>query len=398
MQGAANILKLIFNDPTFSYETLRTLGYAPYGGADIGEVLTTAYGIEEGNFESWYVQWRALADHVNERAHHFVEQGETLSASQNYLKASNYYRSAEFFLHGDPEDPRMLETWVESRRTFQHGMRLSGRSFEIVNIPFVGTTMPGYFYKINDQPRRTLLVHGGYDSTGEELYFQVVVDALAHGYNVLTFEGPGQGAMIREQHMGFRPDWETVVAAAIDYLMTRPEVQAEQIVLMGISFGGLLAPRAAAFDHRIAAVVANDGLFSFSFSDAFAARGHAITNSSIVEQKLKQLMEHSTNVRWVIENGMFTFNASTISDLFKKTAAYTLENVSEKIQCPVLVCQAANDGFFDGQPKKLYEHLRSKKTLMKFDSADGAEEHCQMGAITYFNQRVFAWLAQTLPQ
>ncbi|AIE61506.1 hypothetical protein [Bacillus methanolicus] len=45
-------MKLIFEDHTFSFELLRALSYAPYGGADIGECLSTAYRIEEGNFES----------------------------------------------------------------------------------------------------------------------------------------------------------------------------------------------------------------------------------------------------------------------------------------------------------------------------------------------------------
>ena len=389
-------MKFIFDDSTFSYETLRTLSYAPYGGADVGEVLNTAYQIKPDDFESWYTQWHALADHVAAHGQQFEQQGQPLSASQNYLKASNYYRSAEFFLHGNPDDPRMLATWRKSRDSFQRGMMLSKQSCEVIAIPYENTTMPGYFYKVDEQPRPTMLVHGGYDSTGEELYFQVAVDALAHGYDVLTFEGPGQGAMIREQHLGFRPDWEVVVGAAIDYLQTRADVLTDKIVLMGISFGGLLAPRAAAFDHRLAGVVADDGVFSFSFADAFSARGHAVTDFTQVEDKLKQLMAHSSNVRWVIENGLFTFQAKSISELFAKTSDYTLAGIADRITCPVLVGEAANDGFFKGQPEKLYDALNAPKTLMKFGPEDGAEEHCQMGAINYYNQRVFAWVDEIL--
>ncbi|WDF83283.1 alpha/beta fold hydrolase [Lacticaseibacillus pabuli] len=385
-------MKFIFDDPTFSYEALRTLSYAPYGGADVGEVLNTAYQITPGDFESWYTQWHALADRLVARAAKFEQSKQMLSASQNYLKASNYYRSAEFFLHGNPDDPRMLATWQRSRDTFQQGMVLSKQSCEVVAIPYEDTTMPGYFYKVDDKPRPTMLVHGGYDSTGEELYFQVAYDALAHGYNVLTFEGPGQGAMIREQHLGFRADWEVVVSAAVDYLETRADVLADKIVLIGISFGGLLAPRAAAFEHRLAGVVADDGVFSFSFADAFSARGHAMTDITQMADKLKQLMTQSANVRWVIENGLFTFNAKSIAELFTKTADFTLAGVADKIECPVLIGEAANDGFFKGQPGMLYDAINAPKTLMKFGPEDGAEEHCQMGAINYYNQRVFEWV------
>ncbi|ANZ59945.1 alpha/beta hydrolase family protein [Secundilactobacillus paracollinoides] len=389
-------MKFMFDDPTFSYEALRTLSYAPYGGADVSEVLTTAAAIEENNFESWYTHWLALADRVFARGKSFEQTGHMLSASQNYLKASNYYRSAEFFLHGNPDDPRLLATWSMSRDAFQKGIRLSNQCAEIVAIPYEDTTMPGYLYTIDDQPRPTLLVHGGYDSTGDELYFQVVIDALAHGYNAMTFEGPGQGAMIREQHLPFRPDWENVVGPALDFLEQRAEVQSDKIALMGISFGGFLAPRAAAFDHRLAAVIADDGVFTFSFADAFAARGHEGATFKDIEPTLKMLMAKSSNVRWVIDNGLFTFGVKTIEDLFNKTTAYSMAGIADKIQCPIFIGDAAGDGFFKGQPQHLYNAIQSPKTLVTFGPEDGAEEHCQMGALNYFNQRVFNWLDDTL--
>ncbi|MDV3517198.1 alpha/beta hydrolase family protein [Lentilactobacillus otakiensis] len=389
-------MKLIFNDPTFSFETIRTLGYSAYGGSDLSEVVTTANKINDGDFESWYTNWNALAVHVNNRAKSFENSGELLSAGQNYLKASNYFRTAEFFLHGRPDDPRLISTWENSRETFRTGIQLSAQNVEFVEIPYENTTMPGYFYWLDDKPRPTLLVHGGYDSTGEELYFQIVIDALANGYNILTFEGPGQGEMVRKQKLAFRPDWENVVSPAIDFLETKPVVDNKRIALMGISFGGLLAPRAAAFDHRIAAVIADDGLFSFDFFDAFAARGHHTHDFGGIEKIIQKLMAESTQVRWVIENGMFTFGAKSVQELFQLTQKYTLKNVAEKIECPVLVCDAANDGFFKGQPELLYSHLKSSKTLMKFDQTDGAQEHCQIGAIKYYNQKVFQWLNKSL--
>lgn len=74
-------MKLVFNDPTFSFETLRTMGYASYGGSDVGEVLTTANKIEEGNFESWFENWNKLATELDKRANSFETNGEKISAS-----------------------------------------------------------------------------------------------------------------------------------------------------------------------------------------------------------------------------------------------------------------------------------------------------------------------------
>src|SRR5208283_3238235 len=85
--------------------------------------------------------------------------------------------------------------------------------------------------------------------------------ALAAGHRVsardalLAFDGPGHATTRRLQHLVFRPDWEKVVGPVIDYAAARSEVDERRMVLMGTSFGGFLAARAAAFEHRIAALV-----------------------------------------------------------------------------------------------------------------------------------------------
>jgi alpha-beta hydrolase superfamily lysophospholipase len=90
--------------------------------------------------------------------------------------------------------------------------------------------------------RPLLIVHTGFDGTGEELYFSTASFAVRRGYNVLIFEGPGQGGVIRTQKIPFRPDWETVVTPVVDYALSRREVDPRKIALMGISFGGYFAP------------------------------------------------------------------------------------------------------------------------------------------------------------
>jgi pimeloyl-ACP methyl ester carboxylesterase len=393
-------MHLVFKDQTFSFEFLRTLGYASYGGADIGECLVTASQIREGDFESWYEQWSKTASRVHALADDALQRGKRVSAREAYLRASNYYRTAEFFLHGNPHDPRILSTWGNSRATFRQAVQLLDTPVEQVLIPYEATRLPGYYYRPDDshQPGPTLIVHGGYDSTGEELYFMIAAAAIQRGYNCLTFDGPGQGALIREQHLPFRPDWEQVVTPVVDFALTRPEVDPARIALMGISLGGYLAPRAAAFEHRLVALIANDGLYSYQFSEKARAvtRIASLFGRALANSTLKQVMQHNTGIRWAIENGLFTFQVGSIWDLIKATESWSLEGVAHLITCPTLVCEAEGDHFFAGQPKLLYEALMCPKTLLRFTADDGSEEHCQLGALLLSNHRVFEWLDTTL--
>jgi acetyl esterase/lipase len=328
-------MRLVFEDQTFSFELLRTLGYAPYGGADIGECLVTASHIREGDFESWHEQWSKTARRVHALADSALQQGKRVSAREAYLRASNYYRTAEFFLHGNPHDPRLLAAWGNSRTTFRQAVKLMDTLVEEVLIPYEGTQLPGYYYQPDDshKPRPTLIVHGGYDSTGEELYFMIAAAAIQRGYTCLTFEGPGQGALIREQHLPFRPDWEQVVTPVVDSLLRRPEVDPARIALMGISLGGYLAPRAAAFEHRLAALIANDGLYSYHFSEKARAvtRVAALFGRALAQYTLKQVMQRQTGIRWAIENGMFTFQVGSIWDLIEATESWSLEGVAHML-------------------------------------------------------------------
>lgn len=168
-------MRLIFDDPSFSYELLRAIGCAAYGGADIGECLSTASRIQEGDCESWYQEWSRTAQRVEALADAALAAGSSLSAWEAYLRASTYYRSAEFYLHITPDDPRSLPTWEKCRSCFRQALAISTLAYQEVEIPYEGTSLPGYFYQVDrsETPRPTLLIHGGYDSTGEELYFLV---------------------------------------------------------------------------------------------------------------------------------------------------------------------------------------------------------------------------------
>lgn len=258
-------MKFLFDDESFSFETLRAAGYANAGGADLGEILVTARAIPEGDEAAWHREWKATAQRVEALGRESLAAGHSVSAREVLLRASNYYRTAEFYLREDPaHDPEAKALFTRSRDTFLEAMALYDFGFERIAIPYQDTTLPGYLYLVDHsgRPRPTVVFNGGYDSTLEESYVALAAGALGRGYNVLAFDGPGQGAALREQGLTFRPDWEAVLAPVVDFALTRPEIAPEAITVFGYSLGGYLVARASAFEKRLAAVILNDGVYN----------------------------------------------------------------------------------------------------------------------------------------
>ncbi len=395
-------MKLHFNDPTFSFELLRAASYGLYGGSEIGEVLTTAKQIREGDFESWYVAWQRTAARVEALAAQALHEGHRLSAGQAFLRASNYYRTAEFFLA--PDDPRRMATFDKSRTTFWQFLELSGLCVERVRIPYEGTTLPGYFYRVDDSrtSRRTLLSLGGFDSTGEELYFFAAAPALQRGYNVLTFEGPGQGEPLRVGQLPTRPDYEVPVRAAVDYLWTRPEVDRERIALMGSSMGGYYAPRAAAFEPRVKALISHGVFFDWWATQVKTkpALGFLVSKWKSprgVQAVLNMAMRFNSELRWSVKNAMWVLGVQNPVEMIREIQRYSLKDAAGLIRQPTLILHGEKDHFIpQEQVHLLCAALKAPKTLRVFTEEEGAEEHCQIGNMTLLHQVLFDWLDETV--
>jgi pimeloyl-ACP methyl ester carboxylesterase len=404
----------LFHDESFSFETLRALAYAPYGGADIGEVTSTAGRIPDGDETAWYAEWRALADRIHADADRSAAENHRVSARESYLRASNYYRLCAFYLRVDSSnDPEVREVGQLSVDSFASAAQLMIPAPTQVKFPYEDTTLPGWWIPADlgtanpsggepDGPRPILLFHGGFDSTEEELYFAGGAAAARRGYHVLAFAGPGQGSALRDQKLLFRPDWEAVITPAVDWLLTRPDVDPNRIALMGMSFGGLLAPRAAAAEHRVAALIAYDGLYSFADAAHFMVGpeimklvGDGLDKSDAEANDLiKEIMTSRTNTfgpafSW----GMWVFGKDSPADTLRAFAPYTLEGYPPQITCPTLVLDGEND---PGRASQLYETLRCKKTYHNFPAAEGGGEHCQEGVMSRLHQVVFDWLDNVL--
>jgi pimeloyl-ACP methyl ester carboxylesterase len=397
-------MKFLFEDESFSFETLRTAGFANDGGSDLGEVLATARNIAEGDEEAWLREWKSTAQRAHAIADRAQAAGHRVSAREALLRASNYYRTAEFYRRDDPaNDPEVKLLSTLSRETFAAAAALMDTPVEAVRIPYQDTSLPGYLFLVDDSgtPRPTVIFTSGFDSTLEESYFVIAAAALRRGYNVLAYDGPGQGAALREQQLVFRPDWEAVVTPVVDYALTRAEIAPDRLVLMGYSLGGYLTARAAAHEHRLAALVLDDGLYDYHDANVrimppFLREWVEAGRDELADPVAGLLMTVSTQARWALRNGVWTFGATSVADYIRRTAAYTLDGVAHLINCPTLILDAENDQFFRGQPQQLQAALTCPHTLITLSEAEGAGEHCHMGAMARFQQVTFDWLDTTL--
>lgn len=392
-------MKLIFNDESFSFELLRNVGFAVAAGSDIGECLSTASRIQDGDYESWYTEWSKTADRVRQIADLARDTGRSVSAKEAYQRASTYYRMAEFYLHTNPADPRILQTFHCCRDTFAEAAKFSP-TWHQVEIPYDDTTLQGWFYVVDTsgEPRPTLIFGSGYDNTIEESYFAAAFHANKRGYNCLTFDGPGQGRSVREQNLHFRYDWEHVITQVVDYLETRPDVDRDRIALEGYSFGGFLAARAACFEKRIKALIQYNAVFDFgqgflnqTHDDAKAL--YQVGDRTGFDKAVFANMEKDPNLRWAATQGMWAFGIPEPSDYVDYLQKLTLKDVINFLTIPVLLLFSENDKLLGKQPATMWENLHNApKTLVYFTAYEGAEEHCQAGDYLLNAQRTFDWL------
>jgi alpha-beta hydrolase superfamily lysophospholipase len=391
---------LQFRDESFSFETLRAAGSAPYGGADLGEVLATARVIRNGDETGWFTAWRNTAERVHGIADTALRNGHPVSAREAFLRASNYYRTAEFYRRknaaGDTEARAVARL---SRQMFASAINLMDRPVLHIDIPYETTTLPGYLFLVDDSgvARPTVVYTNGYDSTAEESWFAIAAAALKRGYNVLAYDGPGQGAVIREHGLVFRPDWEAVLTPVLDYCEGRTEIDSDAIALFGYSMGSYLVARAAAFDQRPAALILNDGIFDFHQAYVNAMPGWVMRRirnekDGLANRLMGVIATLRTQVRWGLNHGVWTLGASSYADFVRRTTDYTLAGLADRISAPTLIMDAEADQFFLGQPSALAKAMTAPTTLARFTTVEGAGEHCHVGSLTRAHQVIFDWL------
>ena len=398
----------LFEDQFFGFDYMLALQVAPYQAADIGECLHVSKTVRSGDIDSWFDAWVALAARIDAIAHDCNQHRHFESAKSAYLRACNYYAIAERVLPPAAEDPRMLPAYKKSIACFNAYVDLSQPMIERISIAYEETTLPGYFYRVanDNKSRPTIIIETGMDGLQERLV-GVASEAVKRGYNAVTFEGPGQGAVIRLQQMPFRPDWEHVVTPVIDYLAQRTDVDINKLALYGLSFAGYLSARAASADHRIKALIVNGGIidmlensmkhYHVTVKQDYVDYVHSHRDE--INKSIYLRMSKNLNERRSFDRGMYVFQAESPAAYVLKLAEYSMYGRVKSIRCPTLVM----DGELEfkelvGQSRKFYDLLACPKEYILFKISEGAALHCQAGAQLLSNQRLFDWLDTTFAQ
>jgi len=394
------------------FQFMRALSYQTYGGASTGEVLRVAGELNKrGNTrESWIKLWTEQGEHCEKLANEAIQKGQKVTARNAYLRAYNYLRAAEYY-YESADLKAHLDLYLQGVTCFDKAATLFDFPIDPIEIPYKnGVTLPGYFVSpANDGIKRpTIIICGGGDSYGEESYFTAgVPEALVRGFNVVMFHGPGQrGVWLRHPDQVFQPDYEKPITAVVDYTVNRKEVDAERLALYGYSLGGYLAPRAAAFEPRIRALVANAPVYDFydfmlggivGFLPGYTKRIAQRVIKGMPEAVWAELEKQLAKKGWELEAEMKVlmprFGSRNLYEEMQRFRDYTLHGLEHRITCPTLCVSPVGEGDEPvEQAHAFYSALTCPKEFYSLTVEDGADNHCGLNNIVHTSSVVYDWV------
>ncbi|WP_270938520.1 alpha/beta hydrolase family protein [Falsiroseomonas oryzae] len=331
----------------------------------------------------WVAAWSGLADRVTALAARDEAAGFTMGAGRKHLRAAVYAFTAERMApHASPHKAALYARMLDS---FARGVALRREPVEFVEIPYAGTTLPALFHRAPGPGPRPVIIHfDGFDVTKEWVHLCGVAREYAlRGIATLMVDHPGVGGALRLRGLPTSPESERWAAAALDWLETRGDVDAQRVGVAAMSLGGYYAPRAAAFERRLACCI------------AWGARwDNALSHGRI----LRDAGAERSITGWV-DHAMWVYGARDREDLAARIAALTLEGVAERITCPLLVVHGENDRQVpaDQAQRTIDAAVNSpRRDLRVFTRAEGGAEHVQGDLFANAVDLMADWAAEVL--
>lgn len=390
-----------FRSSTLEFNFLIALGGAYYQGVNPGKLLWLTRQIKDGDDESAWQALKAAGDEAMAIGDGSAARGHRESARQAYGWAQSYYDVMAYVVDGSADPSRAPATYDLFNDAWLKGVAQADPAPAQVAIPYEGTALRGFHFRAAGAAgkRPLLIFNNGSDGSLAASMIFGGYGALARGYDVLTFDGPGQGYALWKQGLYFRPDWENVITPVVDFALTLDGVDPKRLALLGLSQGGYWAPRALAFEKRIAAGVVDPGVVDVSTSwlGRFPPEALALLKSGPKEAFDAMMAEGMPAAfRSALAFRMRPYGMTSYYDVFTAVQAYRLGDLVGRISCPMLVTDPDNEAFWPGQSQQLLDGLTGPKTLARFTVEEGADLHCEPKAPGLRDLRVFDWLDETL--
>lgn len=361
----------VFN---FQLNRLYSLGYARL--EDMQEA-----GHKVTSFDSWKTEMIRLA--------------EKALSEKRFMNAAFYFRAAEFYILTDNDEKRAL--YDKFKDCFDIAFGKDG--IDRFDVPYGNRFLPAMRVPARSQPKKgTIVLHGGFDSFIEEFYSMMVFFS-ERNYDVVGFEGPGQGGARRKYGIAFDYEWEKPAKAILDYF------DFGAVTWLGISMGGYLCFRAAAFEPRIVRVMASSIAFDYAkFHNVVAEKVGKFFFTrlrKISNYKMKKMIERGGMPAWMIANLMYIAKANEpieATDLMLKLNAANLH--SDLVKQDVLILTGKDDHFVPFKMHKMQVRaLTNAKsvTARVFTKEDQAHNHCQIGNIGLALDVMINWIDSVSP-
>lgn len=397
-------MQRFFEDDGFQFAVLMALGSAYRGLADTGEVLSTVSRIPEADREAWVTEWSATAERLAGAAHCSAADGHDVSARSANLRASLYFDIASAMAPGTSCPERFTALWERSRELWDKAVQSWPTPVERVRIPYQDSALEGYLFHPGDSPEPlpTVILNNGSDGSVNAMWSEGGAAAVERGWRALTFDGPGQGAALHRDGIPFRHDWEAVITPVVDFLVARSDIDPERIALHGVSQAGYWAPRAAAFENRLAALVADPGVVNVAASweahlpaelTELLDSGDKESFDEIMDVGLSESPAAQAELLW----RMAPYGTDSYFEAYSEARRMHLDDDTiAAISVPTLVTDPEGEQFWPGQSQELFDKLRCEREIVRFTEAEGGDWHCEVAAQSLRDERVFDWLESVL--
>ena len=229
------------------------------------------------------------------------------------------------------------------------------------------------------------MIHfNGFDWIKEFSYLTLAAAYAERGISSLFCDQPGTGGALRFSGIPALPEMERPAGACVDQLSARNDIDPARIGIQGISMGGFYAPRAAAFEHRLACCVAWGAYFS---------------SREIAEYRARQAADYESSVPDIEDQMCWVMGKPTLAEAGSVWLQFDLTEVAAQIECPLPIVHGLGDRQVPpDHGRKTYDAApnSARRNLVELSAEQGGSEHCSLDNIPAVRAIMADWIAEVL--